>query len=77
MLRWVILGALVLCGGCEHFYRVSDPSGGKEYFTKRVDEQGSGAVKFEDMRTGSHLTLQSSEVKEIKKADLPADLQTK
>jgi len=77
MIRWALLAGLIVCGGCERYYRVSEPQGGREYFTQKVDEQGSGAVKFDDMRTGSRITLQSSEVKEIKKADLPADLQKK
>jgi hypothetical protein len=77
MLRWTFIALLVVCGGCQRYYRVSEPQGGREYFTTKVDEQGSGAVKFDDMRTGGRITLQSSEVKEIKKADLPAELQTK
>jgi hypothetical protein len=77
MTRWAVLIGLVLCVGCERYYRVSDPGGGREYFTTHVDEQGSGAVKFDDLRTGGRITLQSSEVKEIKKADLPPELQKK
>jgi hypothetical protein len=68
-------GLLICVAGCERYYRVSEPAGGREYFTTKVDEQGSGAIKFDDIRTGGRITLQSSEVKEIKKADLPSELQ--
>ena len=59
-----IAAMLCLTVGCSsHYYRVTDPSSGKNYFTKKVDEAGrAGAVKFKDDRTGGHVTLQSSEV---------------
>jgi hypothetical protein len=46
-------------------YKVSDPATGKEYYTTKVKERKGGAIKFEDEKTGSHVTTQSSVVKEI------------
>jgi hypothetical protein len=77
MRRGLILCVLAACCGCVRYYKVSEPSGGRIYYTTKVDEQSSGAVKFDDMKTGSRITLQSSDVKEVRKADLPPELQTK
>jgi hypothetical protein len=75
MTRWILIVALGLISGCVRYYRVAEPSGGRVYFTTKIDDQSSGAIKFDDMKTGARVTLQASEVKEIKKADLPSDLQ--
>jgi hypothetical protein len=65
--------ALMFCGllmtvtGCSgHYYKVTDPASGKAYYTTKIDDAGrAGAVKIKDEKTGSTVTLQSSEVKEI------------
>ncbi len=74
-----IAAMICLVVGCSsHYYRVTDPSSGKNYFTKKVDEAGrTGAVKFKDQRTGGHVTLQSSEVKEISEGEYDAGLAAK
>jgi len=74
-----IMAMVCLTVGCSsHYYRVTDPSSGKNYFTKKVDEAGrAGAVKFKDERTGGHVTLQSSEVKEISEGEYDAGLVAK
>lgn len=74
-----IAAMLCLTVGCSsHYYRVTDPSSGKNYFTKKVDEAGrAGAVKFKDERTGGNVTLQSSEVKEISEGEYDAGLVAK
>lgn len=77
MFRNMILFALVACGGCVRYFKVTEPNGTHDYYTTRVEDQPGGAIKFNDMRTNSRITLQSSEVKEIKKADLPPDIQPK
>ena len=51
--------------GCGSYYRVTDPVSKNFYYTKDIDQLKSGAIKFKDARTGSEVTLQSSEVKEI------------
>lgn len=74
--------ALIICGlttfsGCSSYYRVTDPASGKTYFTTKINEAGrAGAVKIKDEKTGSTVTLQSSEVKEISADEYEAGLKT-
>lgn len=56
-------GMLAGCGG--GYYRVNDPAGTKEYYTTDIDQTKTGAVTFKDEKSGSVVTLQSSEIKEI------------
>jgi len=74
LLTGVILGGLtVMIAGCTNYYRVTDPSSGKSYYTTKVGEAGrAGAVKIKDAKTGSTVTLQSSEVKEISSEEYEA-----
>ena len=70
--RKKLLGAIVLMvllAGCfGSYYTVRDPASGTAYYTTDVGKAGgTGAVKFKDEKTGSTVTLQSSEVKEISK----------
>jgi hypothetical protein len=61
--------------GCTSYYRVTDPASGKNYYTTEVKETGrSGAVKVKDAKTGSMVTLQSSEVKEISEEEYKSGL---
>lgn len=57
------LTALSACGG---YYMVRDPNSGTTYYTKEVKDEGdAGAVRFQDERTGSVVTLPTSEVNAI------------
>jgi len=72
--RTRLLVAMVLTmplAGCfGSYYMVRDPASGTQYYTTDVDKAGmSGAIKFKDAKSGSEVTLQSSEVKEISKDD--------
>ena len=80
MKSYLVTG-LILCGlaltvaGCSSHYRVTDPSSGKTYYTTKINEAGrAGAVKIKDEKTGSTVTLQSSEVKEISAEEYEAAL---
>jgi hypothetical protein len=66
------VGFLVV--GCATYYRVTDPQSGKEYYTQELSSTGGGAVKVLDARTGSTVTLQNSEVKEISEQEYKAGL---
>jgi hypothetical protein len=70
------LCAGLVVGGCSStYYKVTDPHSGTAYYTEKVDTiMGTGAVKVKDARTGSVVTLQSSEVKEISEKDYEAGL---
>ncbi|HJT19875.1 MAG TPA: hypothetical protein VJ746_05370 [Nitrospira sp.] len=60
---------------CSSYYRVTDPSSGKTYYTQKIGEAGkAGAVKIKDAKTGSTVVLQSSEVKEISSDEYEAAL---
>jgi hypothetical protein len=75
---WLAAGlcAGLLVGGCSStYYKVTDPHSGTAYYTEKVDTlTGTGAVKVKDARTGSVVTLQSSEVKEISEKEYEAGL---
>jgi hypothetical protein len=73
---WMLCGLITIAAGCTSYYRVTDPASGKSYYTTKVDEAGrAGAVKIKDEKTGSTVTLQSSEVKEISKDEFKAGLE--
>lgn len=80
-MRPYLVTGLILCGvvlavtGCSSHYRVTDPASGKTYYTTKINETGrGGAVKIKDEKTGSTVTLQSSEVKEISADEYEAAL---
>lgn len=69
---------LATMAGCTRYFQVNEPNGaGTTYYTTQVEELGSGSVRFRDMRSGGKVTMTSSQVKEIKVADLPPDLKPK
>ena len=74
----LMLGGLaMLVAGCssDHYYRVTHPTSGNEYYTTKIEEAGKGgAVKIKDEKTGSMVTLQSSDVKEISENEYRAGL---
>ena len=57
---------MVLAAGCAHYYKVTDPGSGREYYTEEVDYTKSGAIQFKDAKTGAVTTMQNSQVLEIK-----------
>jgi hypothetical protein len=63
-------GLLAGCGS--DYYRINDPAGEKQYYTKEIKHTKTGAITFKDEKSGSAVTLQSSEVKEISKDDFKA-----
>jgi len=71
----MIGGLLMTVAGCSSYYRVTDPASGKAYYTTKVNDAGrGGAVKIKDEKTGSMVTLQSSEIKEISSDEFEAAL---
>ena len=63
-------GTLAGCGG--GYYRVNDPAGDRKYYTTDIDQTKTGAITFTDKKSGSVVTLQSSEVKEISEDEYKA-----
>jgi uncharacterized protein YdeI (BOF family) len=66
----VMAGLLAGCGG--NYYRVNDPGGDRQYYTSEIEQTRTGAITFKDEKSGSVVTLQSSEVKEISKDEFKA-----
>ena len=66
--------AFVTLAGCQHYYMIQEPSGGKTYYTDHFDRGDNEAIVFKDLETGAQVTLQSSSIKEVNKGDLPAGL---
>jgi hypothetical protein len=77
MLRKVLLGGLLLvvtgCGST--YYKITDPNSNKVYYTTGYQDLGYGqGIRFNDMKTGSQVTLPASDVKPIKKEEIPPDV---
>jgi uncharacterized protein YdeI (BOF family) len=66
MALWILCGMAGLLAGCGGgYYRVNDPGGPREYYTTDIDQTKTGMITFKDEKSGSVVTLQSSEVKQI------------
>jgi hypothetical protein len=63
-----LLAIVLVSAGCTTYYRVTDPSSGRMYYTDDIKRSGS-AVMFKDAKSGSEVTLQASEIKEISSED--------
>jgi hypothetical protein len=58
---------LLFAAGCTTYYRVTDQSTRRSYYTTDVDRTDSGAARFYDEKSRASVTLQSSEIVEISK----------
>jgi hypothetical protein len=63
--------------GCGGYYMVKDPASGSVYYTTKIKDEKGGAIKFEDEKTKTKVTLQNSEVKEIPKKEFKNALEAK
>ncbi len=68
----MLCGLVAVMAGCTTYYQVNDPAGTKEYYTTKIKETKTGAIAFTDMKSGSVVTLQSSEVKKISEDEFEA-----
>jgi hypothetical protein len=67
LIAGVLLGGL---SGCTTYYRITDPTTGKAYYSTELKQDG--ATSFKDARTGDSITLQNVEVRKISKEDFEA-----
>lgn len=75
VIRGLLVGGLILMvAGCSHYYRVTNLSTGKTYYTTDIHEESGGAVKIKDDRTKSTVTIQSSEVREISEDEYESEI---
>lgn len=65
---------LLLAAGCTTYYRVTDQSTRKDYYTSDIERTNSGAVRFYDVKSRANVTLQSSEIVEISKGDFDSGI---
>ncbi len=56
----------LLLAGCTTYYQVSDPTTGKRYYATAIDTERDGAVTLTDERSGAAVTIQNSEIIELK-----------
>jgi hypothetical protein len=62
-----VVPLIAIAAGCaSKYYKVTDTSTGKPYYTQEVSKNAT-AVQFKDAKTGAATTLQSSQVLEIEK----------
>jgi hypothetical protein len=61
--------AMMFAAGCTSYYKVSDPTTGKDYYTTEVKKRGSGAVTIKDAATGDDVTIQNSHVSKVTKEE--------
>jgi len=75
----ILLAIFFLLGvvGCGGYYMVKDPTTGNIYYTDSIDKEKGGAIKFEDEKTKTKVTLQNSEVKQIPKKEFKSALEAK
>ena len=71
ILAFFILFGVFACGG--GYYKVVDPATDKTYYTKKINTEKGGAIKIKDANTGSTVTLQNSEVTQVKKDEFKAN----
>jgi hypothetical protein len=59
----------LMAAGCTSYYKVTDPTTGKIYYTTELKSKSSGATTLKDARTGDAVVLQNSEVDKINKEE--------
>jgi len=64
-----VLGAVLLFAmtGCTSYYKVTDPTTGRTYYTTEVKTLDGGATRLEDSRSKTEVTIQNSQVEKITK----------
>lgn len=66
MARWFVMGLAALVAGCASYYKVTDPSSGRTFYTEKIERpKGQTTIMFQDAKTGAEITLPSSEVLEV------------
>ena len=61
-----------MAGGCTTYYKVTDPTTGKTYYTTELKQKGNGSASLKDGRTGNTVNLQNSEISKVSKHDYEA-----
>jgi hypothetical protein len=64
----------VMAIGCTTYYRVTDPTTGKTYYSTDLERSRDGAVTLQDERSGAEVTIQNSEITEMKQGAYEAQV---
>lgn len=72
LLRVAILGSMASLVACTTYYKVTDPTSQKVYYTTKVEQEKGGSVSLKDATSGARVTIQNSEVVEIKSDEYKA-----
>ena len=59
-----MLAMIAGLSGCTTYYRITDPSTEKSYFTTKYEKE-DGAIEFTDAKSGSMVNIQNAEISEI------------
>ena len=59
---------MLLGAGCS-YYKVTDPTSGKVYYTDGIWQPASQGATFKDGRNGNQVTIQNTEVETISKEE--------
>ena len=63
-----LCAAVLLAAGCaSSYYKVTDPTTGKVYYTDQLTKHDKGSVTLKDGMTGNMVNVQNSEITEISK----------
>lgn len=60
-----VVALAVALGGCASYYKVTDPTSGRVFYTEGVERKGGTTIMFKDAKTGAEVTLPASEVLEV------------
>lgn len=63
--KLIALGMLAGLSACTTYYKVTDPTSQKVYYTTDVEQEKGGSVSLKDANSGAQVTIQNSEVVEI------------
>ena len=67
------MGLLLICaGGCSSYYKVTDPTTGRDYYTQELRQGKNGSATLRDGRTGNTVNLQNSEISKVTKEQYEA-----
>lgn len=67
-----LAAAAMLLSGCTSYYKVTDPTTSKVYYTTSMKQDG-GATKLTDAATGAMVTIQNSEVQKVTREEFESN----
>jgi len=68
-MKTLLCAAVVFAGGCTSYYKVTDPTTNRTYYTTELKKGSHGSATLKDARTGNEVTIQNSEIDPITKEE--------